>query len=67
MQIGEQIERERTAAGLSRAELAKRAGLTRMAIWRVERGLGRPETKQRIAAALNCEVVEVLVKRTTAL
>ena len=36
--LGERIARERTSAGLSQAELGRRAGVTRETIYRVENG-----------------------------
>lgn len=64
MNIGEQIMKLRESAGLTRAQLAERAGLTRMSVWKVEaRNMGKFETIQRIAAALGRDAEVRLVKR----
>lgn len=64
--IAEQIASRRTELRLSQAELARLCDTTQSAIARVESG-GRPpriDTLQRIAAALDCELVVQLRPRT---
>lgn len=56
-----ELTRRRLAAVLSRAELAKRAGLSRRRVIGLENGDGgvRPETARALARALNCPVTEI--------
>lgn len=51
----------REAARLSVPELAAAAGLTRQAVWQLERGEREPtlETARKLAAALACTIDEL--------
>lgn len=51
------LERERRAQGLSRPELARRAGVDRGSVWRAEVGrvVPHPITQAAIAAALEID------------
>jgi Zn-dependent peptidase ImmA (M78 family)/DNA-binding XRE family transcriptional regulator len=49
--IGERMKRARTAAGLSQRELARRAGLSAMAISKFERGQVTPTSSSLLAVA----------------
>jgi len=55
------LERERRAQGLSRPELARRAGVDRGSVWRAEVGrvVPHPATKRLIAAALDLDEARV--------
>lgn len=52
--IPEELTRRRTGAGLSRTELAKKAGLSHVTIYEAERGIRNPSlaTVTKIATAL---------------
>ena len=56
--LGPSIKQARNAAGLSQEALAKRAGLTKMAIDSIESGGGRYDTLLALADALGLQIVE---------
>ena len=57
MKVGERIKRRREVLGISQQELADRLGLKdKSSISRMEGGEPRPETIEKVAAALNCSV-----------
>lgn len=60
--IGENVRRWRTARGLSQAEVAKRAGLSRAGLQKIERGLSRPRsaTLRNIAEALDVRLADLM-------
>jgi transcriptional regulator with XRE-family HTH domain len=61
------VYRAREAIGVSGRELAERAGVTKDAFYRAERGLPvHPATAKRIADALGLAVVDVLPLESTA-
>ncbi len=64
----EQAERCRVLAGLSRDELARRAGITRQALRSIETGdaVPRPPTVKALADALGVEVAELYVEGAVA-
>ncbi|MBA3491169.1 MAG: helix-turn-helix transcriptional regulator [Rubrobacteraceae bacterium] len=49
-------------AGLSVSDLAKRSGLSRAAVWQLERGKNGPtlHTMEKLARGLGCEVTDLL-------
>ena len=51
----------RQAAGATQAHLARLAGVNRVTIWRIERGISRPRhtTRAAIANALSCNPSEI--------
>ena len=55
------LERERRAAGLSKTELARRAGVCRQSVWRPEQRGTRPtrNTARRLAGALGVDVEDL--------
>lgn len=55
------IRRLREAKGLNCTQLAQAAGLDRILVWKVENGRldGSPETRLKIAAALNASVEDI--------
>jgi ribosome-binding protein aMBF1 (putative translation factor) len=64
-QIADAVAERRLQQGLSQKELAERCGTTQSAIARLEAG-GRPpriDTLQRIATALECELLVQLRER----
>lgn len=64
-QIADQVAEQRRARGFSQAELAGLCGTTQSAIARLEAG-GRPpriDTLQRLARALECDLVVELRQR----
>lgn len=66
--IGMKIRFSRIEAGLSQGELAKRAGISRSAVFRYEAGERTPnlDTVRVIAEALNVSEAELLLERTEA-
>lgn len=66
--IGTKIRFSRIEAGLSQGELAKRAGISRSAVFRYEAGERTPnlDTVRAIAEALNVSEAELLFERTEA-
>jgi transcriptional regulator with XRE-family HTH domain len=64
--IAERVAERRRAWGISQRELAALCGTTQSAIARVERGARPPriDTLNRIATALDCELVVELRPRT---
>ena len=56
--ISDRLRRLRKAAGMSQDNLAERAGLTRVAIYRFEAGTREPawETLQKLASALGASL-----------
>jgi transcriptional regulator with XRE-family HTH domain len=66
--IGTRIAERRRAANLTQAELAERIDVATETISRVERGATVPSVASlgRIAAALGCEVYELMVSDATA-
>ena len=57
--LGKLLQRQRHAAGLSLEDLAKRAGLDKSTIFRIEQGrieAPSPQKLQRLAAALGTDV-----------
>ncbi len=64
--IADQVYQQRIARQLSQAELAELCGTAQSAIARLERGERPPriDTLQRIADALDCELVLTLAPRT---
>ena len=64
MAIGVQVRRLRTEQRFSQEELARRAGLSRTAVARIERGERSPaaESIERIARALDVEPGELFPK-----
>jgi transcriptional regulator with XRE-family HTH domain len=58
-ELGELIRKDRVAAGLSQSELARRSGIDKSTIYRLEQGEFThldPQRLQRIASALGTEV-----------
>jgi DNA-binding XRE family transcriptional regulator len=60
--LGERIRRLRKRAGLTQAELAKRARIGRITVVRIENGqmYARVETLRRIAQALDVKLVDLI-------
>lgn len=60
--IGERIKEKREEKGLSGAELARRIGLERESLSRIEHGHTTPrlQTLEKIAEVLNCHVRDLL-------
>jgi transcriptional regulator with XRE-family HTH domain len=61
--IANAIRSARSRAGLTRAQLAEKAGIPRLTIWRIETGMTpdpRSDTLRRIATALGCTVDDLL-------
>lgn len=58
----QRIFRKRFEAGLSQPELAKRAGLNRSTVYRIEAGLvpAQAATLRRLAQALGCEIADLM-------
>jgi len=66
-EVAGQVAAQRTARGLSQAELAQLTGTTQSAIARLESGRRAPrlDTLQRVANALDCSLELELRPRTT--
>ena len=66
--VGVAIRNRRTAMGLSQEKLGEVAGLDRTYISGVERGVRNPTISSlgRIAAALECNLSEILIEAETA-
>jgi transcriptional regulator with XRE-family HTH domain len=64
--IAAEVEARRREWSLSQRQLADLCGTTQSAIARIERGLRPPriDTLQRIARALDCELIVELRRRT---
>ncbi len=60
--LGERLRRLREAAGLTQVELAKRAGVGRVTVVRIENGRmdARTETLRRLARALGVKLADLL-------
>lgn len=58
----ERLRRKRIEAGLSQPALAKKAGVHKSTVWRVEEGLNPAEadTLRRLAKALDCEIADLM-------
>ncbi len=67
-QIGANITRRRKARKQSSAELARATGMQQGQLWRYESGRVEPqlETLERLAAALGCNVQDLLPRRRAA-
>lgn len=67
-ELGGRIRDLRMAAGMRQAELAALAGTSQPAIARLEAGGGTPklDTLERVAAALDADLVVAIVPRTAA-
>jgi DNA-binding XRE family transcriptional regulator len=61
--LGERIKRLRVQAGLSQEQLAKRSGINRVTLARIELGEHSPrmDTLRAIARGLGCDVKELLL------
>ena len=66
--VGVAIRNRRTAMGLSQEKLGEVAGLDRTYISGVERGVRNPTISSlgRIAAALECDLSEILIEAESA-
>lgn len=66
-EVADQVAAQRSARGLSQAELAQLTGTTQSAIARLESGRRAPrlDTLQRVANALDCSLEIELRPRTT--
>ena len=63
--MGENIKRIRERLGISQAELARRAHVTRVTVWRIESKPGittTTETLLKLAKALNVDASEFFVQ-----
>ena len=56
------LERARIDAGLSRSELAKKVGASRITIWQYEKNKRKPNPKmlRKLATALNCKIDDIV-------
>ena len=63
MTIGEKLMKERIDRGLTREALAERAGVTNVAIWKIEKGKVSPRlaTLEKLADALGFASAKYLV------
>ncbi len=63
--VGGQIRELRKAKGMTQAQLARAAGILRPNLSRIEAGKHRPtlETLEKIAAALEIPVVDLIIRR----
>ena len=65
--MGYRIKELREERGMSQMELARRAGVTRATLWRLESGVGKDastKTLMKIANALSVEVRELFFDPT---
>lgn len=65
--MGYRIKELREQRGMSQAELARKAGITRVTLWRLESGDGKvamTRTLMKIANALSVEVRELFYTPT---
>lgn len=67
--IGERVRVARARIGLSVADAAKRAGISRQALWTIEHGKvdPRPETIARIESALGADLGDLAEDRAATL
>lgn len=58
----ERVRRRRVAAGLNGQALARRAGISKGYLWKIERGesVASPEILAQIAAALGCTIEDLM-------
>lgn len=56
------LEHVRIDAGLSRSELAKKVGVSRITIWQYEKNKRKPNPKmlRKLATALNCKIDDIV-------
>ncbi|MGP4093032.1 helix-turn-helix domain-containing protein [Nonomuraea sp. KM90] len=56
------LRRRRVAAGLEAQELARRVGISKSALSRIERGHNNasPPVLERLAQALNCQIADLM-------
>ncbi|MBB2909289.1 transcriptional regulator with XRE-family HTH domain [Streptosporangium becharense] len=64
----ERIRHRRIAAGMNGQALARKAGIAKSYLWRLEKGLASasPEKLKQLAVSLNCKVSDLMPEETDA-